>query len=327
MRFRMDGWHGDYAFPYQEDELEEPTVDVDVDVEAPAHDWAAISTRHVEPFPEVRFVDGVQASDAIIWIDDPQGAEPLPGLVASWAAGVVLSRPGGAELADFSVERGVFSDARALGPIIAENLTWRPYIRQAGDADDLANRLRSARRRLEADVGRLAAADVASSSSGNSADDDALVVYDGLLHGGPRVAAAVGLAKRAHRRYLPPALQALLRSLEAGQRTPLFLVDRRGGRYSCYVCLADPQPPAVAAAGSGVARIEMEPRPGARIDEVAAFADRVAATLPAFASEPHRDPRAPQNLYPVRDLERELRRLLGRPGTIRPLLAGCAAGS
>ena len=319
----MDGWHGDYAFPVLDDELEELPEDVDVAVEAPAHDWAPIGTRHVEPFPEVRFIDGVQASDAIIWIDDPAGGEPQPGLVASWAAGVVGSRAGGAELVDFAVERGVFSDARALGPIIAGNLTWRPYVRRPGDADDLPNRLRSARRRLEADLGRLVAAD----DAGDPASGDVLVVYDGLLHAGPRQASAVGLAKRAHRRYLPPPLHALLRTLRAGERTPLFALDGRGGRYSCYVCLADPLPPAVAAAGSGVARIEMDRRAAASIADVAAFADRVAATLPPFSSEPHRDPRAPQNLYPVRDLERELRRLLGRPSIIRPLLAGCAATS
>ena len=323
MRFRMDGWHGDYAFPYRDDELEEPPIDVDVDVEAPAHDWAPIGTRHVEPFPEVRFIDGVQASDAVVWIDDPQGGDPEPGLVASWAAGAVVSRPDGADLVDAVVERGVFSDARALGPIIAGNVTWRPYVRRPGDGDDLANRLRGARRRLEADLGRLVGED----DGGDPSRGDRLVVYDGLLHAGPRRPASVGLAKRAHRTYLPPPLQGLLRTLRAGERTPLFLLDARGGRYSCYVCLADPLPPAVAAAGSGVARIELDRRPGASIAEVAAFADRVAATLPPFASEPHRDPRAPQNLYPVRDLERELRRLLGRPAMIRPLLAGCAATS
>ena len=49
------------------------------------------------------------------------------------------------------------------------------------------------------------------------------------------------------------------------------------------------------------------------LGDVSAFADRVGATLPPFASEPHVDPRPPQNLMPIRSLERELRRLLGRP--------------
>jgi hypothetical protein len=37
----------------------------------------------------------------------------------------------------------------------------------------------------------------------------------------------------------------------------------------------------------------------------------VTATLPPYASEPHKDPRAPQNLYPIAGLERALRRRLG----------------
>ena len=34
-------------------------------------------------------------------------------------------------------------------------------------------------------------------------------------------------------------------------------------------------------------------------------------TLPAYASSPHKDSRAPQNLVPIGGLERSLRRLLG----------------
>jgi hypothetical protein len=37
----------------------------------------------------------------------------------------------------------------------------------------------------------------------------------------------------------------------------------------------------------------------------------VSATLPRFASRPHREPRAPQNLYPIAGLEHRLRHLLG----------------
>jgi hypothetical protein len=45
--------------------------------------------------------------------------------------------------------------------------------------------------------------------------------------------------------------------------------------------------------------------------EVAQFADFVSATLPRFASESYKDPRAPQNLYPIGGLEREMRRRVG----------------
>jgi hypothetical protein len=50
------------------------------------------------------------------------------------------------------------------------------------------------------------------------------------------------------------------------------------------------------------------------------LADRVSASLPRFASDRHKDPRAPQNLYPIGGLERELRHRLGdREMAIRAL--------
>ena len=41
------------------------------------------------------------------------------------------------------------------------------------------------------------------------------------------------------------------------------------------------------------------------------LADASARELPRFASSPERDPRAPQNLYPIGGLETALRHLLG----------------
>ena len=50
--------------------------------------------------------------------------------------------------------------------------------------------------------------------------------------------------------------------------------------------------------------------------------------MPRYASEPHKDPRAPQNLYPIGGLERELRRRLGDPDLLyRALLLRSSANS
>ena len=46
------------------------------------------------------------------------------------------------------------------------------------------------------------------------------------------------------------------------------------------------------------------------------IADRSAALLPVVASEPHLDPRAPQNLVPIGALERQLRHRMGDPGLV-----------
>lgn len=348
MDFRLDSWQSDYAFPYElvgteQDDGPDPDA-VDVTVEAPAHEWVAIRPHSdTPPFDVVRFVDGVQASDAVIWIHDDDRDEPYPGLVASWGAGVITSRPDRAELERVVVERGVFSDARSLGPIMAGNLTWRPRPPDSvvtGDADGagdsvanqdgtppvtssdptaLRERLGAARRRLEDSVGQI--------DSGPAAEGDGLVVYDGLLHASSKPLTAVGLAKRAHKIYLPESLRPLQRSLRRGERTPLFGTDPQRRKLSFYLALSDPLPPAVAEPGSCVARIEMLTGPAVPIGAAIVFADRVAVTLPGYASEPHVDPRAPQNLMPIRSLESELRRRLGRPSFIRPLLASQAAAS
>ncbi len=334
MDFRLDSWQSDYAFPYeaQDMDVQGPDPDtVDVTIEAPLHDWTAIRpASDVEAFEEVRFIDGVQSSDAIIWIHDPDREEPYPGLVASWGAGVVTSRCDGAELERVVIERGVFSDARSLGSIMAGNLTWRPRPADAvidgdgataGPTTDpmaLRQRLGAARRRLEDTVGQIGRASIGR---------DSLVVYDGLLHASSRPLTAVGLAKRAHRIYLPEALRPLQRSLRGGERTPLFGTDPQRRKLSFYLALSDPLPPAVAEPGSCVARIELLIGPDTTISEASTFADRVSATLPSYASEPHVDPRAPQNLMPIRSLETELRRRLGRPSMIRQLLATQAAHS
>jgi hypothetical protein len=50
--------------------------------------------------------------------------------------------------------------------------------------------------------------------------------------------------------------------------------------------------------------------------DVVTLADRTAALLPGVASEPHMDPRAPQNLVPIAALERQLRHRMGEPGLV-----------
>jgi len=47
------------------------------------------------------------------------------------------------------------------------------------------------------------------------------------------------------------------------------------------------------------------------VEAASELADTVTSVLPRFASEPHKESRAPQNLYPITGLERELRRRLG----------------
>jgi hypothetical protein len=135
--------------------------------------------------------------------------------------------------------------------------------------------------------------------------DGALIVVDGPLRGPDYSRDAVGYIKSQHVRYLPDALQAVVGKLSAGERTPLFCVGGPFTKLSWYLRLPGP----IAHALSGIVRCEVS---GDREVALAVhLADTITATLPLFASKPHKDTRAPQNLHPIAGLERELRRRLG----------------
>jgi hypothetical protein len=100
----------------------------------------------------------------------------------------------------------------------------------------------------------------------------------------------------------------------------LLLIGGPVTRYSWYLRLPCP----VAHGWDGVVRLETAA--DRRVDEVAALADDLGRTLPRFASRPHKDPRAPQNLVPIGGLERELRHRLGDPTLLLRSLRVAATG-
>ena len=65
----------------------------------------------------------------------------------------------------------------------------------------------------------------------------------------------------------------------------------------------------------GVVRLEAPSGPG--LEAARELADLSARELPRFASDPARDPRAPQNLLPIGALETRLKHRLGDHAVIR----------
>jgi hypothetical protein len=90
----------------------------------------------------------------------------------------------------------------------------------------------------------------------------------------------------------------------------LFLTTTAWSRYSWYLRLPGPTDHPWAS----VVRCEVPADLGT--EAATNLADRVTLTLPRFASHGHKDPRAPQNLYPIGGLERALRRRLGDQGLL-----------
>ena len=132
-----------------------------------------------------------------------------------------------------------------------------------------------------------------------------LLVVDGPLRGRQGLADAIGLIKTHHTHYLPVDQRGLLGVLAPGERTPVFRIASSWIRHAWYLRL----PGGGGGPMAGIVRCECSA--DVSTDVAVRLADWSAAALPRYASAAHKDARAPQNLYPIGGLERELRRRLG----------------
>jgi hypothetical protein len=339
MRFSVDGWDPGYGTSDEADDLDRSRAEIKTDVELPAARW-----RPVDPDPDqaapaaLLFVDGVRRVEARVWIDDPPdgsgaqaGSPAAPGpaapgpaaaspaapgpaapapagatvaLCASYAAGVVCCCAGQAHVVEVQTRRGLFTTAAHATSISTWAGTYERHESKADPGRLTADTLSQA---LQRELGRveIIAAVAARHAPGHVADGSDLLIVDGPLRDREHLARALGYIKSHHDTYLPPDLNPLVAALAPGQRTPVFLVGTRWDRHSWYLRLPGP----AGAPWAGIVRIECTASlPPA---EVIALAGQSQAALPRFASAAYKDARAPQNLYPIAGLERELRRRLG----------------
>jgi hypothetical protein len=307
VRFAIETWSPEYGAPVGGDVLGETDVEVDAAVERPLGDWAPVAPAPT-PAGCVLFVDGVQRIDARVWVDDGTGAS-RQGICASWAAGVVRC-DGEAVVVAAEVRRGVLCAGDDVGSIATAHGRYRSYpVPDIAAGAPLGQALGRVRGDLE---GRVAV------EAGGGGD---LLVVDGPLGDRRHIDGAVGYIKAHHVAYLTPAQQAVVGALGAGERTPLFRIGAERFRWSWYVRLPGP----ATHAWWGVVRCEAAGE--LPLDEAAARADLVAATLPRFASQPYNDARAPQNLHPIAGLERELKRRLGDPLLLERALRTAASST
>ena len=278
-------------------------TEVDVDIEVPAAEWEPIAPA-TAPLPDrIVFVDGVRRIDAHAWLDD--GAGPRQGILASYAAGttVVENR---ARFGPSEVRRRLFApgDPQPLATRVGE---YRPFGVAGHEAEALSATLQDALGKLEVDVaGRVGEAN--------------LVVVDGPLYGHRHSSRTVGYIKTHRVQYLAtfPAATRIIAALNAGERTPVFRFRTSWTRHSWYLRLPGPR----LHTWAGVVRVESSP--DATMAETQRLADATAVLLPRFASVPHKDPRAPQNLFPIAGLENQLRHRLGDPALVRRALVEAA---
>lgn len=291
MRFWVDAWDPAYGTSPDQDPLGASQAETDPTVERPADRWRPVPPGPATVPAAVHFVDGVRRVDAHMWIESPGGA--VAGLAASYAAGVVSCRTGRACVDRVDVRRGLFTPAPGVPDLRLAQVTYQAMNADADDDLRLSNALQNAMAETEAECALNA----------RTGEDD-LLVLDGPLGKRGQLARVLGMIKTHRSRYLPPDLHALVAELRPAERTPVFRLGSDWPRYSWYLRL----PCRPGAPWTGVVRVECPDVDLADVLELAALSQ---AVLPRYASAEHKDPRAPQNLYPIGGLERLLRRRLG----------------
>ncbi|HEY0639368.1 MAG TPA: DNA double-strand break repair nuclease NurA [Pseudonocardiaceae bacterium] len=316
--YTVDPWDPGYGVAATGDELDgrgTSKVQLTLDVERPAGDWAAVPpARGVTPPSAVLFLDGVRRIDARLWVHGA-AAQPVPGMAASLAVGLVCCN-GSAQLADVCVDRRLYTTEPSAGPLVTRHARYeveRVEEETSSNGDQLSLAVQRRLARLEVDLALRWRA-------GSPVDDDLLVV-DGPLHGRGHLPRTVGYVKTHDKAYLREPQAQIVAGLAPGERTPVFAMTTSWRRHSWYLRL----PGSSGAPWSGVVRLEAS----ADLDaaDVVRLADLSTVVLPPLASVPHKDSRAPQNLVPIGGLERQLRHRLGDAALLyRSLRAAAATG-
>lgn len=294
-RLYVEGWAPEFGSPLETDDslADDGKVDEAVEVDG---SWFPIPGVD-DGVEVVAFVDGVRRVDARLTIDEPDG--PVPGICGTLAVGAVCwhRRAARSEIERVRVERlAVFGHGKAMPvPVAGAQLAYRSESVPDLDPGALVQRFHGAMRKAEAVL------------SEELARAGTFVVADGPIND-LSATEKVGYIKAHRAPYLSPGASGIIARLRRAHRTPLFLIGKGGAfpRYSWYFKLAE------IAGGhtwTGVVRAEVS----SHLDLATArtVADRTTALLPRVASQPHIEPRAPQNLVPIAALERELKRRLG----------------
>ena len=292
MQFSVESWSPEFGVGADENQLALSDVAVNATVECQLEQWAPIAVPPgTTPVQRMLFVDGVRRIEARVWITS-DGITRV-GLCATVAAGSVLCEPGLATVTDVVVERGLFARPAAN----TESIHVSPQVSYTflpAEGDSPAELNSAMHAYMTAVESRIAAN-----------HDVQLVVFDGPLRGRTDPL-AVGYVKTQHVQYLPEEVAPVLAKLGVGERTPLFQIGGvAASHYSWYLRL----PGKVTQPLAGLVRCEIAGATSALA--AAERANVITATLPKFASEAHKDPRAPQNLYPIAGLEQQLKHRMG----------------
>ena len=304
----IEGWSPEYGSPVEMEREEVPAEQVDPGVELSEEAWRPLPSEEAEAISgSVYFVDGVRRIEARVWMS--AGGDPSLGICASYGAGMVRCDRK-AEIVSAEVRRGFFGRA-GVPDLVTRVGTFAACPVAKDDIQQLVNGLQERMGQLEVEA--------AAGWSDSHSRGRALLLMDGPLRGRQRIPGAIGYVKSHRAQYLAGRQRAVVAQLAARERTPIFLIQAKWTRYSWYLRLAE----ARGHPWAGIVRCEAWPE--TELERLRKIADSTASVLPRFASEPHKDDRAPQNLYPISGLERELHHRLGDRGVVFRALHQAAA--
>jgi len=310
---RPDPWALEYGSPVA---LEDSQASRAVEVDVEGVPWGAISPPAELQMPRtLAFVDGRRRLDGRAIGKD--GDRILYGAFATVAAGVIevdcsLQRAHFPIAA--TVERVVaFGGDRAPEPVTLPGPPGNPCtldysrvltdVKKSNGPQVPLNCVQNYMRKIEVDL-----------AAQYSHALDTLVIQDGDLRGfGEKMGVILGYVKTLHATYLPQERNQILWELRSGKRTPIFTIERNRFPYWSWYLRSGRE-----GQGSlhGIVRMEIF-RNKASLDRAQQIANWSCHVVPKYASEPLRDPRAPQNLMPVNALENWLGRQMGNPAIVQ----------
>ncbi|ERN41451.1 hypothetical protein KR51_00020250 [Rubidibacter lacunae KORDI 51-2] len=311
-------WGADYDLPVAMGEPDAAGNDA-IDFHAEARAW--------EPYcPQIRpaLPDRIILIDGRLRVDAPfvgrQGNVPVYGAFATIAIGAVaIDRTRGAAVYPeppivrraiaFCGEKPPVTRLPALpgmhNPVVYD---LRLSDRQHNDPDRPQKLVLNAMRTLEIELaGRWAR------------EPDTLAIQDGNLVSMQQSQAILGYVKTLHKAYLAGERAEILWQLQSGERTPVFALGRDTSpnrRWSWYLRSGDVFAGRAYRGLHGVVRLELLATNVAR-ERAIEIADWSCELIPRYASQPLRDPRAPQNLMPIGALEKHLGRSMGDRKLVR----------
>lgn len=329
MNLRLDPWAAEYNTAYYADiaDRDDGKVNIDASLEVAADDWHALRPIALDTvWTDMFFLDGSRRVEARVLLEQDRRQLAF-GAMGTYAVGAVSC------CARFSRPASFFEDMRvkricalssgydrvnepkpleltALAPFQLGNLHYDIVPTEEIDADAVVRKLQQ--EMLEAEK----------ALAGNLADTypDALIVVDGRRSLLSRERNLVGYVKTIHDIKINRQQLDMVQKLEQGERSPIYLVNpgRSEQQYfEWFLRLRDPRPWLYSLAGMVRLQAYAGTNPEQYLADTIMLANWLSATLPKLASRQHQDPRAPQQLLPVRALEAELRRRMGHPAVLR----------